>query len=35
MTGGYSHVGENTITIAIRKLEKIDLKLNPVHQETE
>ncbi|MBU2026390.1 MAG: hypothetical protein KJ814_02075 [Proteobacteria bacterium] len=32
MTERYSHVGENAITSAIRKLEKRDLDLNQVQQ---
>ena len=35
MTERYSHVGENALTSAIRKLEKIDLDLNQVQKETE
>jgi len=35
MTERYSHVGENAKTVAIRKLEKIDLDLNQVQQKAE
>jgi len=35
MTEIYSHVGENAKTIAIRKLEKVDLDLNQVQQKSE
>ena len=35
MTERYSHVGENAKTIAIRKLEKIDLDLDKVQKESE
>lgn len=34
MTERYSHVGENAKTVAVRKLDKIDLDLNQVRQGT-
>jgi len=34
MTERYSHVGENALSAAVKKLGKIDLDLNQVHKET-